>query len=313
MLWARVQALEVPAWRARRIARQSASLCYESARWVDEQLTDRADSIGPVTIDRLVQDAQARFEPERLKEVEDEAKAAWGVRLSHPETGTWAGTSMLEATGDTGGLTRFHDLVCATAEQLGRDGDGDTFEQRKAKALGVIADQLTGSTPDNNRGRRGGPGRFYLHLDATMLDQPNGIGAVEQLGPATMNQLRTWLHGTQVTVVPVIDLNSVDAVDCYRPPAWMEELVRLRDRHCAFPWCERSSRTCDLDHITPYDPDGPPGQTTPHNLAPLCRRHHRAKTSGRWKYRRNKDGTYTWTTPHNRHYLITPTGTTAEL
>jgi hypothetical protein len=315
MTWARVQALEVPGWRARRIAQRSASLCYESARWVDEQLADRADSIGPVTIDRHVQDAQARFEPETLKEIEDEAKAAWGVRLAHPETGTWAGTSMLDAVGDTGALTRFHDLLCATAEELGRDGDRDTFEQRKAKAFGVIADQLTGSTPDNNRGRRGGPGRFYLHLDATMLDQPNGVGAIEQLGPATMNQLRTWLHQTQVTVVPVIDLNNVDAVDCYRPPAWMEELVRLRDRHCVFPWCPRDSRGCDLDHITPFDPGtdtdpGPPGQTRPDNLAPLCRRHHRAKTSGRWRYRRHRDGTYTWTTPHGHHYLVTATNTT---
>jgi hypothetical protein len=243
-----------------------------------------------------------------LAEEEQAGKAAWDVRLSHPEVGSWAGTSMLDAVGDTGGLTRFHDLVCATAEQLGRDGDDDTFEQRKAKALGIIADQLAGSTP--NTRRRRGAGRFYLHLDATMLDDPTGIGAIEQLGPATINQIRTWLTGTHVTVQPVIDLNRIDAVDCYRPPAWMEELVRLRDRHCAFPWCETDSRTCDLDHIEPYDPDGPPGQTRADNLAPLCRRHHRAKTSGRWRYRRNDDGTYTWTSPHHRHYVVTDTNTT---
>jgi hypothetical protein len=33
----------------------------------------------------------------------------------------------------------------------------------------------------------------------------------------------------------------------------------------------------DLDHIDSYNKHGPPGQTTPANLAPLCRRHHRAK------------------------------------
>jgi hypothetical protein len=130
-----------------------------------------------------------------------------------------------------------------------------------------------------------------------------------------MAKLRTWLEGSRVTVQPVIDLAATDAVDTYTPPAWMAELVRLRDRHCVFPWCPRDSRACDLDHITPFDPGtdtspGPPGQTRPDNLAPLCRRHHRAKTSGRWRYRRHRDGTYTWTTPHGHHYLVTATGTT---
>jgi hypothetical protein len=81
-----------------------------------------------------------------------------------------------------------------------------------------------------------------------------------------------------------------------------------------FPWCETGSRGCDLDHVIPYDPGtpqdpGPPGQTNPENLAPLCRRHHRCKTAGRWSYQRNTDGTYTWTTPHHRTYQVTRLGT----
>jgi hypothetical protein len=67
-----------------------------------------------------------------------------------------------------------------------------------------------------------------------------------------------------------------------------------------FPWCRIDARACDLDHITAYvpvDQGGPPGQTAPSTLAPLCRRHHNAKTSGRWRYRRTRDGTYTWHGP----------------
>ena len=77
----------------------------------------------------------------------------------------------------------------------------------------------------------------------------------------------------------------------------MRDLVILRDPTCVFPHCQRDSRGCDLDHIDPYDDTGPPGQTRPANLAPLCRRHHRAKTTGRWQYRRLPDGTYDWTGP----------------
>ena len=94
----------------------------------------------------------------------------------------------------------------------------------------------------------------------------------------------------------------------------MRELVILRDGHCVFPWCGRDARTCDVDHIEPYDEHGPPGQTRPDNLAPLCRRHHNAKTFGRWRYHRAPDGpgdTYTWTDPHGRTFQVTPDGTHA--
>ena len=87
----------------------------------------------------------------------------------------------------------------------------------------------------------------------------------------------------------------------------MRELVILRDRTCAHPNCDRSARDCDLDHIEAYvemDDGGPPGQTRPDNLAPLCRRHHRAKTHYGWTYQRNADGSYTWTDPFGRTYDV---------
>ena len=108
--------------------------------------------------------------------------------------------------------------------------------------------------------------------------------------------------------------------DAHDPPAWMRELVILRDRHCVFPGCRVDTRACDLDHLAPYlplDAGGPPGQTTPVNLACLCRRHHRAKTFAGWRYRRLPDlpdsdpgdppgPTYEWTSPHLRSYRVTP-------
>jgi hypothetical protein len=91
----------------------------------------------------------------------------------------------------------------------------------------------------------------------------------------------------------------------------MRELVILRDRTCVFPYCDKSSRDCDLDHIEAFvemDDGGPPGQTRPDNLAPLCRRHHRAKTHHGWTYQPNRDGTYTWTSPHGQRYTVDTRG-----
>jgi len=89
----------------------------------------------------------------------------------------------------------------------------------------------------------------------------------------------------------------------------MREHVVQRDAHCVFPGCRRDSRFCDLDHITAYvpiDEGGPPGQTNPWNLAPLCRTHHRIKTHSAWHYRRLVDGSYTWTSPTGHHYTVRP-------
>jgi hypothetical protein len=93
----------------------------------------------------------------------------------------------------------------------------------------------------------------------------------------------------------------------------MAELVRLRDRHCIFPRCTLDARSCDLDHQIPYQPldeGGPPGQTRPDNLACLCRRHHRAKTLGLWRYARTPEGGYLWHGPYGARYLVTSQGTT---
>ena len=107
----------------------------------------------------------------------------------------------------------------------------------------------------------------------------------------------------------MLDLPRTDAVDQHQPPEWMRELVILRDRTCVHPNCTKDARDCDLDHIEAFvemDDGGPPGQTRAGNLAPLCRRHHRAKTHYGWTYHRHTDGSYTWTDPFGRKYTVTP-------
>ena len=148
-----------------------------------------------------------------------------------------------------------------------------------------------------------------------------GVGEVERLGPVTTGRIKDWLGASRATIVPVLHLSSdradewqEPAVDGHDPPESIRETVILRDRHCVFPWCRRDARACDLDHITPYlplDQGGPPGQTAPSKLAPLCRRHHRAKTHRHWRYRRHHDGTYTWHGPHGSRYRVTPQGSRA--
>jgi hypothetical protein len=291
-----MEELRIAPWRACRIAALTHGLSREAAAYVDARLAPVADSCGAARIERLVAEAVALFEPEVQADAEDEAKAAWGVRLDHYRGLTWAGTSRLEVVGDTPTLTRFHDLLCADAHgQLDPDLPAEaqpSLAHRKVAALGRIADGAGATTRTT----------AYLHLDlADLPDSPVRVGQVEKLGPLTVATIKDWLGSSRFILQPVLDLTRTDAADQHDPPAWMRELVVLRDRTCVHPYCDKPSRACDLDHIEAFvemDDGGPPGQTRPDNLAPLCRRHHRAKTHFGWTYVRKRDGSYTWTSPH---------------
>ena len=317
-LWANVESGVVAPWKSRRVAADTRSLPFEGARWVDEQLAARVDGFGLPTIERLVALATARFAPEEQAAKEQAAGSGHHVTLSHPAPGQYAGTSWLDASGDTADLTAFHRLVCDVAKQLGRQGNTDDYETRKAKALGVIAARHGGLDQDNrDLPRRPVQTHLYVHVSladlATLSAGSPTVGEVEKLGPATLDLIKSWLDDSKVKIQPVLDLDRTDAVDQHDPPPWMRELVVLRDRHCVFPWCGRDARACDLDHIIAYvppDEGGPPGQTNPQNLAPLCRRHHRAKTFTGWTYERARDGTYEWTSPHGHTWTVGPDGTT---
>lgn len=296
-LWARVQALEVPAWRARRIAQATSTLTAEQAAVVDAEVAARAHKVGPIVLDRIIATVVAEDDPvlQRADEVVDERH--WKVRLFHGPVvgfGRWVGTSTLEITGDTGDLT---DLFHQLNDEAVRAGGDESIDVRRARAVRVVANRSRGDRPARTR--------LYLHADVADLDTV-GVGSVERLGPLSIARIKEWVGHTAVTVVPVIRMDRTDAVEQHDPPLWMRELVALRDGHCVFPWCHTDARSCDIDHIEPYAEGGP---TEPANLAPLCRRHHRAKTRRRWRYRRLPDGGYLWVGPLEREYLVDETGT----
>ncbi len=100
---------------------------------------------------------------------------------------------------------------------------------------------------------------------------------------------------TKVTVKPVIDLADHIHVEAYEAPDRLKDQNALVDVHCVFPYCTRPAARCDTDHVIPYA-DG--GTTCSDNTAPLCRRHHRAKTHSSWGYSVIGRGAYLWTTPN---------------
>lgn len=215
----------------------------------------------------------------------------------------------------------FDQSLDRVAHELLHLGDDANHDVRRSRAVGVLADPQQALDLLSGREARPTPGStptLYLHLTpADLLPHPDGgpgVGQVERLGAVTTRLLHDWLapfsrSGRALRIRPVLDLAAADAVDRHDPPPAMREQVILRDAHCVFPTCRRDSRRCDLDHVTEYVPlreGGPPGQTRPANLAPLCRTHHRIKTFSSWTYTRSEDGRYSWTSPTGHRYSVDP-------
>jgi hypothetical protein len=83
LIWARVEALEVPAWRARRIAQATSHLSKEAAGLVDRALAARVGTCGTVLIDRAIADAIAQVDP-----VEQETDEVLSGRAGRPGSST---------------------------------------------------------------------------------------------------------------------------------------------------------------------------------------------------------------------------------
>jgi hypothetical protein len=339
-LWARVQAGSLAPWRARRIAEETLHLSLEAAAFVDAQLAAFAHRTGPAQVQRLIDTAIAQFMPEYAAEQRNRAADQRYFTIAHDQV-SFAGTSRVHGELDLADALDLEDAITAAAAQLAALGSEDSLDARRAAAVGMLARgelaldlQTTEPTeasegPDESertqtgRTTRRTPERrrrdivLYVHLsdDAIRSGDRDAVARVENAGGqlVTAGQVADWCRRDdtgRVIVKPVIDLNQPVFTDAYAVLARIAEHVELRDSTCVFPWCHRPARGCDKDHVIAYDPDGPPGQTSTSNLAPLCRLHHRVKTHGGWTYTTLEPGSYLWRSPHGYTWVRDAGGTT---
>jgi 5-methylcytosine-specific restriction endonuclease McrA len=337
-LWARIQtgrlqSGRLQAWRARRIAQATLGLTMEAARFVDTQVAGFAHTIGVAALDRLVAEATARFMPEVAMQNAEQAAEGRHFTIHHDHV-SFNGTSRIEAELDLADALDLDDALTRGAESLRAGGSGESLDVRRSMAAGELARHqlaLDLNTPDLNTPdlnadpdadeapagstrRRAKPRQvvLYVHLsDAAITGTSGGLdlARVENHRQVlTADQVRGWCANphTQVTVKPVIDLAEHISVASYEVPDRLAEQATLRDGTCVFPWCTRSARRCDSDHVIAHT-DG--GSTSTENIAPLCRRHHRLKTHSPWTYTILEPGSFLWSSPHGYQFLRDHQGT----
>ena len=281
-IWARVVAGEVPVWKARRVADATKMLSMDAAAAVDRHLALIVKRCSFAEIARQVDRARAEHDPEeaerrRIAEAEKRC-AEVHYRGIAPD-----GVVPITAYASLADALAFDQYLTATAATL------DTtipLDVRRSMALGMVG---TAAPPQREL-------VLYAHARPghVMVEVENTRTVV------TPEQVREWCQdaGTRVTVRPVLDLAEEMSTDIHDPTPLMKEQVRARYRTCVFTDCDRPARSCDLDHREPY----PTGRTTTSNLFPLCRGHHRLKTTGGWRYLPLDHDQIVWVSPAGRVY-----------
>jgi hypothetical protein len=316
--WARVESGELPAWRLAFIAERTICLPPAAAAFVDAKVAPFADTIGPAQLGRLIEEARARFDPERTEAERRAAAEARHFDVALTDA-TVSGTVRIDAEVDLADALDLEAAIAADAHQQLLLGSTESLDVRRSIAAGNLARteqtlDLTSSTEDRPPPRQRRQVVLHVHLEQAAVLGAGGLARLNQAGgrPITAAQVRDWCANpdARVTVQPVLDRAEHLQVGSYQASARLKLQTQLRDRVCAFPFCTRPAEHCDCDHRVPADPDrADAGPTCTCNLAPCCRRHHRAKTTGGWTYATVEPGVYLWRSPLGYQFLRDHTGT----
>ena len=276
------------------------------AAHVDHHLAPVAHSCSWAQLDRTVEAALVRFDPEAAEVKRREAAEKRHVDV-HVDQVSFDGTVRIDAEVDLADALDLEDALRMGAKQLADLGSTESLDVRRSIALGELARrQLAFGFEGAETGRAV---KLVVHISEDALAGTETVGRCGNTrSPISVDQIREWCGEphTKVTVEPVVDLADHIHVEAYEAPDRLKAQNALVDIHCVFPHCTQPAQRCDTDHVEPYA-DG--GSTSSDNTAPLCRRHHRAKTHSRWDYSVLDRGTYLWTTPNGLKLIRDHLGT----
>jgi hypothetical protein len=162
--------------------------------------------------------------------------------------------------------------------------DNTTGSQRRADALVELARQRleAGNLPEVG-GQK--PHLSVTASVATLIKQPEApAGELDWSQPIAADTVRRVACDCAMTRVLLGPTSEpIDVGRCTRtvPPA-LRTALRVRDKHCRFPGCDRPPDWCDGHHLIHWI-DG--GETSLANTCLLCRRHHRFVHELGWQLR----------------------------
>jgi hypothetical protein len=236
--WARVQAGDLAPWRARSDRRLHH--LPHPRRGVVRRPAGRpfAHRVGIAQLDRLVEEALVRFDPDQAEARRLAAADNRHVTIYTDQVG-YDGTVHVQGDLDLADALDLDQALTDGAARLADLGCSDSLDVRRAHALGELARGTDPTLPL--------PGRevvLHVHVtDQALSDAPGTrLARVEDTRSfVDADQVRSWCGtpGTSVTVRPVLDLNDHLSSTAYETPDRLSEQAAHVDGSCVFPWCTR--------------------------------------------------------------------------
>ncbi|WP_370942482.1 DUF222 domain-containing protein [Amycolatopsis sp. cg5] len=266
------------------IDRATQGLSDETARAVDDAISRLAWLKNPQQLGYLLRRTILAIDPLGAARRRAAAKKNRNVSVENDYDGM--ATQHWHDTAEN--VLAVQDRIDTIAREFNHKGDPRSMDELRAD---ILRDLLLGKYSSKT------VAHVYVTGNAsTILGLDNLPGTVRGHGAITADQLREIALGLQATWTGVLvddgGFPKKMAEEKYRPSAALKEFVQLRDNTCTFPACDRVADKTDYDHLKPWNRNGP---TDSDNGRCECRRHHRAKHSGRWKVEVGSDGEDIWT------------------
>ncbi|MGZ0152658.1 hypothetical protein ACXJJ3_36765 [Kribbella sp. WER1] len=139
-VWAAVLSGNAIAWRARKIAHACLSLSLEAAAIVDRRVAGIVNTVTPGRLKRIVTAAIWQADPAQAQADAEAAAKTRGVFITQSDPADDHGTKRIFIRAASGDVIRFDATIDDLAHALKALGDPDPLDQRRAKAIGWIAD-----------------------------------------------------------------------------------------------------------------------------------------------------------------------------
>jgi uncharacterized protein DUF222 len=281
--------------QAHSLAELTGGLDDEAAKAVEAQVIARMPGQRLATTRQAIRRAIMRADPESAGKRHSYVRARRRVELIPEDDGMATLNFYLPADIAQMAMRTLTELAHSAKRKAKDSSDKRTLDQRRADLLPVLLHHAATGGTFSAAAKPTIPARVNVVVGIeTLLGLSHEPGHLDGYGPIGPEQTRRIAHAHAARwnfLLTSTDGTLVEAsTRSYRPPAAIKHLTQLRHPNCVFPNCGMPAERCDIDHNHPHHKGG---ATCIGNLAPLCRKHHNAKSFGHWELDRH-DETICW-------------------
>jgi hypothetical protein len=299
-VWKEFAAGRIDRRRANLILHRTDHLSASRAREVANQALERAPELTTGQLTALLRKLSVEADPDDAKRRCESAVEERRVVLEPGVDGT-ANLHLMDLPPDR--AVRIRQWIDGAARSLRSGNETRTMDQLRADVVLDLLDPIAHRPGSESR-----RGSVVMTVDlATLAGLADSSGDLGGFGPVIADIARRVAEASRTDewrfVVTDEDRRPLHTgITRRRPTAPDRRTIETMFPTCVFPGCRIPASQCDLDHTTPWA-DG--GQTSPYNLAPLCRHDHRVRHRAGWSYQRTEAGDHEWLSVLGHRYTST--------